>query len=157
MTDMLVKLYELPELQPALADQQAAGIDIRRALAPERHLVVGWVCENFSQLWANECEVAMSSHPISCFIAVENAQLIGFACIDATYKGFFGPIGVIQEARGKDVGKALLLTALHDMWSRGYGYAIIGAIGPTEFYEKAVGATIIPDSTPGIYRGLLRE
>src|SRR3990172_6263658 len=129
MTDMLVKLYELPELHPALAAQQAAGINIRRALAPERHLIVDWVRENFSLLWSSECEVAISNHPISCFIAVENAQLIGFACVDATYKGFFGPIGVVQAARSKDVGKALLLAALHDMRARGYGYAIIGSVG----------------------------
>ncbi|GEM_PF-2578854 len=25
------------------------------------------------------------------------------------------------------------------------------------FYEKVVGATVIPDSTPGIYAGLLRK
>lgn len=33
--------------------------------------------------------------------------------------------------------------------------AIIGGVGPAEFYAKAVNAALIPDSTPGIYRGLL--
>ena len=38
----------------------------------------------------------------------------------------------------------------------GYGYAIIGDVGPSAFYEKSVGATVIPDSEPGVYRGMLR-
>jgi len=33
----------------------------------------------------------------------------------------------------------------------GYAYGIIGGAGPTEFYERAVGATVILDSVPGIY------
>jgi len=28
-------------------------------------------------------------------------------------------------------------------------------VGPAEFYAKTVGATLIPDSTPGIYRDYL--
>jgi hypothetical protein len=40
---------------------------------------------------------------------------------------------------------------------QGYGYAAIGGVGPIEFYEKAVGATVIPDSTPGVYSGLLQQ
>jgi hypothetical protein len=39
----------------------------------------------------------------------------------------------------------------------GYGYAIIGAVGPIEFYQKVVGATVIEDSTPSVYGGMLRQ
>lgn len=80
--------------------------------------------------------------------------MIGFACYNATAKGFFGPTGVSPEARGLGAGKALLIAALHAMREDGYGYGIIGAAGPTEFYAKTVGATEIPDSVPGIYRGM---
>jgi hypothetical protein len=38
----------------------------------------------------------------------------------------------------------------------GYVYGIIGRAGPIGFYEKAVGATVIPDSEPGIYTDLLK-
>jgi hypothetical protein len=38
----------------------------------------------------------------------------------------------------------------------GYVYAIIGAAGPVRFYQKSVGAIIIPDSEPGIYTDLLK-
>jgi hypothetical protein len=156
MTDMLVKLYELPELASVLAGQQAAGINVRRALAAEKHRIADWVRENFSGAWGSECEVALSHHPVSCFVAVHDEHLVGFACHEATCKGFFGPIGVAESARDKGTGKALLLACLHDMWAQGYGYAIIGGVGPIEFYEKTVGATVIENSTPGIYRGLLR-
>jgi hypothetical protein len=39
---------------------------------------------------------------------------------------------------------------------QGYAYAIIGAVGPAEFYTRVVGATLIEDSTPSILGGLLR-
>ena len=41
------------------------------------------------------------------------------------------------------------------MRQQGFGYAIIGGVGPAEFYSKAVGAVAIEGSEPGIYRGLL--
>jgi hypothetical protein len=38
----------------------------------------------------------------------------------------------------------------------GYVYGIIGRAGPIEFYQKTVGAIVIPDSDPGIYTDLLK-
>ena len=43
------------------------------------------------------------------------------------------------------------------MKAEGYGYAIIGWVGPAEFYAKVSGATVIEDSEPGIYRRMLTE
>jgi hypothetical protein len=57
--------------------------------------------------------------------------------------------------RKRGVGAALLVACLNAMRDSGYGYAIIGWVGPREFYAKTVGAIEIPDSTPGIYRDLL--
>ena len=34
--------------------------------------------------------------------------------------------------------------------NEGYGYAIIGGVGPAPFYEKVCGAFTIPGSDPGI-------
>lgn len=45
----------------------------------------------------------------------------------------------------------MLLTALDRMRQAGYGYAIIGGVGPTAFYAKTVGAIVIDGSSPGIY------
>lgn len=156
MSDMLVKLYTLPALDPILAQQKAAGIKIRRALAPEKHIVVNWVGQTFEANWASECDVAFSRQPTACFIAVEAEQLVGFACHDATCKNFFGPTGVSETHRGRGIGKALLLACLHAMAAQGYAYAIIGGVGPVEFYAKIVGAIEIESSTPGVYGNLLR-
>ena len=156
MPDMLVKLYELPELAPVIAAQRAQGVDIRRSMPPEQHIVLDWVCKHFSKGWESETSVCYTRFPVSCFVAVENERLIGFATYDATHKGFFGPTGVDEAQRGRGIGKALLLACMHAMYAEGYGYAIIGWVGPAEFYAKAVGATLIPDSEPGVYRGMLR-
>ena len=153
---MLVKLYTLPDLEDVLTRQKKAGVDIRRALAPEKHIVVDWVKETYDAYWASECETTFSRQPVSCFIAVENCRIHGFACHDATCKNFFGPSGVSEQCRGQGIGKALLLACLHAMKSEGYAYAIVGGVGPAEFYAKTVGAVEIKDSTPGIYRDLLK-
>ena len=155
MADMLVKLYELPDATEQFAELENLGVTIRRALAPEKHVVVNWVEENFSKAWASECDVSFARQPAGCFIAVESKQIVGFACYEATCKNFFGPTGVLENQRGRGVGKALLFAALKAMRDEGYAYAIIGGVGPAEFYEKAVGAKLIENSAPGIYRGLL--
>lgn len=156
MPDMLVKLYDLPDLAPALQRQKEQGIEIRRAIAPEKHVVVNWVRKTFGEGWASECEVAFSNHPVSCYIAVKEGNIIGFGCYDATYKDFFGPTGVEESWRGKGIGKAILLACLHAMANEGYGYAIIGGAGPVDFYSRCVGAVVIEGSVPGIYRGMLK-
>ena len=155
MPDMLVKLYELPELAPALERVIAAGITIRRGLAPEKHIAVGWVREHFDERWASETDVAFARQPVSCFLAIEQGQMLGFACYDTTARGFFGPTGVDEAARGKGIGRALLLACLHDMVAQGYGYGIIGGAGPADFYAQACSAAPIDGSWPGVYRGLL--
>jgi GNAT superfamily N-acetyltransferase len=157
MPDMLVKLYALPSLMPCLDAQRQIGIDIRRAIAPEKHIVVNWIRREFGDGWASETEVAFAHTPVGCFIAVENDKIVGFGCHDATCRNFFGPTGVLESMRGRGTGRALLLACLHAMHDQGYGYAIIGAAGPTEFYTKTVGAIPIDGSSPGMYRGMLRK
>jgi len=157
MTDMLVKLYALPPLGAALERQASQGITIRRAIAPEKHHVLAWVRQHFSEFWVSETDSAFANRPVSCWLAVEGPSLIGFGCYDATAKGFFGPTGVSEAARGRGTGAALLIACLHDMRAQGYGYGIIGGVGPIEFYARTVGATVIDDSTPGIYGGMLRQ
>ncbi|MGJ3237978.1 MAG: GNAT family N-acetyltransferase [Anaerolineae bacterium] len=156
MPDMLVKLYELSPLTPFIERQHTQGITVRRALVPEKHLVLDWVREHFSDYWVSETDVTFARTPVSCFIATEGGVMIGFGCYDATRLGFFGPTGVGETGRGRGTGAALLMACLHDMYAQGYGYAIIGGVGPAEFYTRISGATLIPDSSPGIYADLLR-
>lgn len=153
---MLVRLYDLPEASTRVETLRARGIEVRRAIAPERHVVVSWVREQFGDGWASECEISFGRLPISCFRAQRGQEVLGFACYDASAKAFFGPTGVLEREREQGIGTALLLVALHAMAAEGYAYAIIGSAGPADFYAKAVGAVPIPGSTPGIYAHLLR-
>lgn len=155
MQDMLVRLYDIPDHSQDLKIAKAKGIEIRRALSIEKHVVVQWVREKFKSPWASECEIAFSNKPISCFIALENNKIVGFACYEVTCKNFFGPVGVDESVRGKGVGKLLLLSCLHTMREQGYAYAIIGGVGPVDFYAKTVGAVVIEGSNPGIFRGMI--
>ncbi len=153
--DMLVKLYALPSSSAGFERLREQGIEIRRALAPEKHKIAAWVRENFSEGWASEAEVAFARQPVSCFIAVKDGRVVGFACHDATCRNFFGPTGVAPEARKTGVGTGLLFACLEAMKQQGFGYAIIGGVGPADYYAKAVGAVPIEGSEPGVYHGLL--
>jgi hypothetical protein len=153
--DMLVKLYELPDSAPAYQRLLQAGIMLRRALAPEQHKVIAWIRKNFSEAWASEAEGAFSRQPVSCFIAIRLGKIVGFACHDATCPNFFGPTGVESGSRKAGIGAALLFACLEAMKAQGFGYAIIGGVGPAAFYARTVGAIAIEGSEPGIYRGLL--
>ena len=62
---------------------------------------------------------------------------------------------MLESERGKRIGNALLLAALHAQKAQGYAYAIIGGVGPAAYYAKTVGAVLIEGSNPGIYAGLL--
>ncbi len=151
MNDMLVRLYELPDVQNHLKRLDTIGTQIRRPNCWEKPLLLDWIRTHFIASWTLECEIAFTARPPSCFIAVHQGAIEGFACYDCTRLNFFGPTGVVEHARSKGTGTALLLSCLHAMKDRGYAYAIIGGVGPEAFYTKTVGATRIERSSPGIY------
>ena len=121
MPDMLVKLYDIPELAPALALQREMGITIRRGMPPEKFLALDWIGQHFSQYWVSEADVAFAAHPPTVFLAHRGDQVLGFACYDTARKNFFGPTGVDEAERGQGIGTALLLAALH-AYARGRLY-----------------------------------
>jgi len=157
MSDMLVKLYELEDDRRFIAEQEDIGVTIRKPIGPEKHLILHWVREKFSDAWSSEADIAISNRPRTCFVAVRENGLIGFACYDATALGFFGPIGVDRSCRGKGTGKALLLACLLDMKLQGYGYAIVGQTGELQFYAKAVGAVEIPGSSSSVWNTWMKR
>jgi hypothetical protein len=155
-TDMLVKLYNLPSVIPGMEKLKEDGIEIRRALPMDKHLITSYVKETFSDAWASECDVSFTNKPVSCFAAVKNKKIIGFACYNATCFGFFGPTGVSEQFRNNGIGKALLFKCLLTMWEEGYAYAIIGWVDEAlEFYKKVVNAVVIEDSSPGLYKRMI--
>ena len=149
MADLLVNLLKLPT-----AEQDSR---VRRAQPWELTPVRRFVETNFSRSWADEMSVGFAHQPVSVFVATIAGELVGFAAYECTRRGYFGPTGVSPAARGKGIGKALLLASLSALREMGYVYAIIGAAGPVHFYQKTVGAIVIPDSEPGIYTDRLKD
>jgi GNAT superfamily N-acetyltransferase len=146
MPDILIKLYALPR-----TPREIDGVEIRRPLPHEKHHLSAWVAKHFEPGWASEFEVSYRHSPASSFVAVREGRVVGFACFDVTSRGFFGPTGVLPSERGQGLGTELLIRSLWALKELGYAYAIIGDAGPVEFYQRAVGGLVIPDSEPGIY------
>ena len=147
--DMLVKLFDLSESECcALEDTlRGKGIYLKRAMIPDLARVTEFAREHFGEGWSHEAHTGVLRN--GCWIAVKDKQIVGFACFESTMRNFFGPIGVLEEMRGLDIGKALLLKCMLSMREMGYAYAIIGWVGPEEFYKKCVGAIPIPDDAAG--------
>ncbi len=157
MTDLLVKLYDLPDFAPSLKKLKSDGVTIRRPMAYERTTLLSWVRDTFIQGWADECASTFARRPVSCFIAVREGRVLGFSCYDCTYRGFYGPAGVAENERGIGIGSALLLTALEAMHTQGYAYAVIGYASSVSFYEKVAGATVIEGSDTWAYPAQLER
>jgi len=156
MPDMLIKLYDLADDWSFIAAQEKLAIAIRKPIGPETHLIVRWVSDQFGAGWAAETDAALSNRPCSCFVAVKDSMIVGFACYDATALGFFGPIGVAASHRRRGTGTALMTACLLDMKLKGYGYAVVGGVQDTDYYRKNAKALEIPDSSPGIYNKTLK-
>ena len=146
MPDLLVKLYELE-----LAPTELPGVTIRRPMPHEMGTVRRWVVRTFGEGWGDEFACSFKSSPVTSFIALRNDAVVGFATYDVAARGFFGPTGVLESERGKGIGKELLVRSMIGLRDMGYAYAIIGGAGPTDFYEKSLGAVQIPGSDPGAY------
>lgn len=157
MPDMLVHLLKLPSLEVELESMRAQGVVIRRALPFEVAPVRDFVLQHFSTGWADEILPGYGNKPSSVYIAIREKEVVGFGAYECTQRGFFGPTGVAESERGRGIGRALLIACLWGLRDLGYAYGIIGGAGPTDFYTKAVGATIIPDSVPGIYADPLKR
>lgn len=152
MADLLVPLYRLPDTVSPL------GYTIRRPMASEGTRIQSWIEANFSRGWASEILPGLARTPATILAAVDNQTLSvsGFCAWDCTALGFLGPVGVAEESRNIGLGRSLVLQALLAMREQGYGYAVVGDAGPSDFFAKACGATEIPNSSPGIYRERIR-
>jgi predicted N-acetyltransferase YhbS len=154
---MLVRLYDLPDPEGHYRRAREAGASIRRVEPWDRFALRSFIEANFWAAWAPEADLAFSGHPITGFVATMEGGIVGFAVYECSRRGFFGPTGVREDLRGRGLGAALLLCCLEAMREMGYGYAVIGGVGPQAFYEKVCGAFVIPGSEAGIYRSVYEE
>ena len=139
-----------------MLEMNNANIIVRRAQPFEITQALEFVEREFSIGWADEISVGFANKPVSVYIAVADKEIVGFAGYECTRRSFFGPTGVVEIKQGRGIGKSLLLASLWGLREMGYVYGIIGGVGPIEYYEKTVGAIVIPDSDPGIYTDLLK-
>lgn len=151
--DLLVNLYNLPNDDDPTKEMAKKGVYIRRALAPDKTEILDFIKNEFSQGWADEAEKAIFNYPSSCYIAVMDNKVVGFACYDSTALGYYGPLGVAKSARKLGIGSALTAKCLLAMREKGYGYIIINA-GPVEYYIKQLNAIVIGDHK-GVYSNLI--
>jgi GNAT superfamily N-acetyltransferase len=157
--DMLVRLFDLQGGARAIDDAALRGVTVRRAMPYEMRSVTAWVAARFGGCWEGECMAAFAGVPAACWIATVAGRIAGFACHDATCRGFFGPMGVEAGHRSLGIGRALLMGCLGSMRDAGYAYAVIGGVDPSsaEFYRRCARAEPIPGSEPGVYRDRLLE
>ncbi len=154
--DMLVNLLDLPfigEEERKLRNEE--NVVIRRAVTPDMYRVLDFI-EKYSTLSAKgEATVAFSHQPVTLYIATYYDEIVGYACYEATFRSYFGPLRVRDDWQKKGIGKLLLIKSLEGLRDMGYIYGVIGFVGPVDFYKKAVNAVEIPNSTPGGYRDML--
>ncbi|CAN5439360.1 GNAT family N-acetyltransferase [soil metagenome] len=144
MPDMLCSLLQIPPIGELLEHLRAEDIYIRRPNPWEQTALREFITAHFSQGWADETSVAFAHQPVTAFVAMQRGKIIGFAAYECSRRDYFGPTGVDPALRGKGVGKALFLAALHGLRELGYTYAVIGDAGPVNFYRACSGAIDIP-------------
>jgi GNAT superfamily N-acetyltransferase len=154
MPDMLVRLYDLPDASLYYRRAEEAGVAVRRADPWDHARYRRFVEGTFGELWAVEADLAYRQSPITAFVAEREGRIVGFAAYECTRRGYFGPTGVQPDERGRGIGGALLFRCLESMCEMGYAYAIIGGVGPQDYYKKVCGAFVIPGSEVGVYGSL---
>lgn len=142
---MLVNLYELDENYSYKSKLE--NIRICRLLSPNIHNLETFILQHFlAKGWASEIKAACYKSNPSVFIAINDKnEIVGFAGYDATCKGFFGPLGVAKEYRGKHIASDLIYACLKAMREEGYAYAIIGSVEEKvqPLYQKVCHAKVI--------------
>ena len=160
MPDMLVRLYDLPDSRPIMAKMEEQGITIRRAIAPEKHVVLDWIKEFFGRLdERGGCGHVQS--PSTCIIAVDEAQqkIAGFACYEATNR-LLWPTGVDPAYRGRGIGKRCSWQLWRALESLAMPMLLLAGQGQWSFTQDCRCYThprFIPWNLPGLAQALKPE
>lgn len=118
-------------------------ITVRRAAASDKEKVLKWIDKVFP-VWNAEVSESFSHDKPAIFIAESGGKIKGFSVHEVNNKGtgWFGPMGTDDSARGKGIGKVLLLKSLQDLKDMGFVKAIIPWVGPIPFYADNCNAKV---------------
>ncbi|CAN5285746.1 hypothetical protein BH11ACT4_BH11ACT4_21760 [soil metagenome] len=125
-----------------LAERPTSAGEIHRLRSEEWPAFAAWMAREWEDPWGDESAAALLRAPVSCHVATRDGRYIGFAAYDTNHPGWFGPMGTSPAARGTGVGAELLRRCLRDYVEQGRQQCEIGWVGPVEFYERTVGATL---------------
>lgn len=152
--DLLLKLYTIRDNLDLSESFKKKGIEIKNVMPMNISLVYGFISDNFGKTTADETMPALING--DCFVAVRDKELLGFAAVEATAKGYVGPCGVISKERKKGIATALMIRSLHRIREKGYTYAIAGmvSISMRVIIEKVVDCIPIPNSI-GSYNDMI--
>jgi mycothiol synthase len=128
---------DVPEVAPI------EGVTLRRAVPGDLAALVEFTLRTFGSGWAGEITHSVGRDHAGCHLALdEKGEILGFAAYGSSRPSWFGPMGTVPAARGRGVGRALLLRCLADQRAAGYDRVQIGWVGPVPFYSGAVGARV---------------
>jgi len=119
------------------------GFTIRRAEPDDKEEVLRFIRSEFA-LWEGEVKEFFRNDPISLHICLRGEEVVGFSGYDGNNKntGWFGPMGVLPECRGKGIGALLCKLCLRDIALQGHKRSIIPWVGPIRFYSYVCQARI---------------
>jgi mycothiol synthase len=128
---------------PVPEPEPIAGVALRRAVLDDVPVLADFARRTFGAGWAAEITHSVGRDRAGCHVATdEHGEILGFAAYGSSRPSWFGPMGTVPAARGRGVGRALLLRCLADQRADGYPTAQIGWVGPVAFYANAVGARV---------------
>lgn len=139
---------ELPDPKK-IFDSDEFGYRVRRATEDDREAFDAYARKIWTAGWAIEGELGLKHDPVSLFIAErtrdDETEIVGFSVYETNQGlGCFGPTGVSIDHQGRGLGKKLLWATLLDMKELGRKQAVIGWIGPVDFYYQNAAAELGP-------------
>lgn len=122
----------------AEARLRGGGITFRRAAPEDREFLECQIGALFPGPWAIEARRAAGVRPPALHLALGGGRLAGFAARGGCGPDVFGPMGTAEGHRGRGIGEVLLKRSLADIRDAGFDRALIGWIGPAEYYRRRV-------------------
>lgn len=135
--------------EASVLEHAGAALTHARGARPDE---LAWIAHAFGGKWPDEAAAGWN-----WFAKTGDQRTVGFATyeqracrwpwlerwLDRADVGIFGPMGVDSSMRGKSIGRILLRRALASLQACGFKRALIGAVGPVEFYERWAGAHVV--------------